>query len=172
MDEAEPFDWTPEVDLIKGLILPARVQVIPDYLDAARERASARSQMFIGAVIEDSGLAGEGLAALLRDDPQFAALFEAALGASARSAHEQRSGFLPGLLPRRPTTPRASTMPNLLRQPSVSLSRPTFVLWPSSLITRSTIPMPLALRPSSRAWRASGHARLGRRAGHREFSGL
>ena len=77
MDEAEPFDWTPEVDLVKGLILPARVQVILDYLDAANECASARSQMFIGAVIEDSGLAGEGLAALLRDDPQFAALFEA-----------------------------------------------------------------------------------------------
>lgn len=94
MDEAEPFDWTPEVDLVKGLILPARVQVILDYLDAARERASARSQMFIGAVIEDSGLAGEGLAALLRDDPQFAALFEAALGASARSAHEQKIRLL------------------------------------------------------------------------------
>jgi hypothetical protein len=32
MDEAEPFDWTPEIELVKGLLLPARVQVLLDYL--------------------------------------------------------------------------------------------------------------------------------------------
>jgi hypothetical protein len=70
------------------------VQVVLEYLDAARERASARSQMFIAAVIEDSGLNGEGLAAQLRDDPQLAALFETALAASIQSAHEQKIGLL------------------------------------------------------------------------------
>jgi hypothetical protein len=90
VDEAEPFDWTPEVDLVKGLIVPARVQVLLDYFDAARKRASARSQVFVHTVIEDSGLDGEGLAARLRDDAGFAALFEGALEAGMRSAHDQK----------------------------------------------------------------------------------
>ena len=94
VDEVEPFDWTPEIDLVKGLFLPTRVQVVLEYIDAARERASARSQMFIGAVIEGSGLDGENLAARLRDDPQLAALFETALAASVQSAHEQKIGLL------------------------------------------------------------------------------
>jgi hypothetical protein len=93
-DKAEPFDWSPEVDLVKGLVLPARIQVIMDYLDAARERASTRRQMFVGATIKDSGLAGRELAALLRDSPQFASLFESALDASARSVHEQKIRLL------------------------------------------------------------------------------
>lgn len=90
VDEAEPFDWTPEVDLVKGLLVPARVQVLLDYFDAARKRASARSQVFVHTVIEDSGLDGEGLAARLRDDAGFAALFEGALEAGMRSAHDQK----------------------------------------------------------------------------------
>jgi len=94
MDEAVPFDWTPEIDLVKGLMLPARVQVLLDYFDAARKRASARSQVFVHTVIEDSGLDGEDLAARLRDDAQFAALFEAALETGMRSAHDQKVQLL------------------------------------------------------------------------------
>lgn len=94
MDEAKPFDWAPEIDLVKGLLLPARVQVLLDYLDAARRRASARSQVFILNVIEDSGLDGEDLADRLRDDAKFAALFEAALEAGMRSAHDQKVQLL------------------------------------------------------------------------------
>jgi hypothetical protein len=94
MDEAKPFDWTPEINLFKGLLLPARVQVLLDYLDAARERASARSQVFVQTVIDDSGLNGEDLAVRLRDDAQFAALFEAALEAGMRSAHDQKVQLL------------------------------------------------------------------------------
>jgi hypothetical protein len=94
MGEAEPFDWTPEINLVKGLLLPERILVLLDYLDAARERASARSQVFVRAVIEDSGLDGEGLAARLRDDARFAALFEAALEAGMRSAHDQKIQLL------------------------------------------------------------------------------
>jgi hypothetical protein len=94
MDEAEPFDWTPEINLVKGLLLPERVQVLLDYLDAARKRASARSQVFVRTVVQDSGLDGEGLAARLRDDAEFAALFEAALEAGMRSAHDQKIQLL------------------------------------------------------------------------------
>ena len=94
VDDVEPFDWTPEIDLVKGLFLPARVQVVLEYLDAARERAAARSQMFIEAVMEDSALDGEGLAARLRDDPRLAALFETAHAASVQSAHEQKIRLL------------------------------------------------------------------------------
>jgi hypothetical protein len=94
MDEAEPFDWTPEINLVKGLLLPERVQVLLDYLDAARKRASARSQVFVRTVIEDSGLDGEGLAARLRDDAEFAALFEAALEVGMRSAHDRKVQLL------------------------------------------------------------------------------
>lgn len=94
MDQAEPFDWTPEVNLVKGLLLPARVQLLLDYLDAARKRASARSQVFVHTVIEDSGLDGEDLAARLRDDAEFAALFESALEAAMRSAHDQKVQLL------------------------------------------------------------------------------
>jgi hypothetical protein len=94
MEEAEPFDWTPEVNLVKGLLLPERVQVLLDYVDAARKRASARSQVFVRTVVEDSGMDGERLAARLRDDEQFAALFEAALEAGMRSAHDQKIQLL------------------------------------------------------------------------------
>lgn len=94
MGEVEPFDWTPEINLVKGLLLPERVQVLLDYFDAARKRASARSQVFVHTVIEDSGLDGEGLAARLRDDAEFAALFEAALDAGMRSAYDQKIQLL------------------------------------------------------------------------------
>jgi len=94
MDEAEPFDWTPEINLVKGLLLPERVQVLLDYFDAARKRASARSRVFVQTVIEDSGLDGEGLAARLRDDAEFAALFETALEAGVRSAHDRKIQLL------------------------------------------------------------------------------
>lgn len=94
MDEAQPFDWTPEIDLVKGLLLPARVQVLLDYLDAATRRASARSQVFVSTVIDNSGLDGEGLAARLRDNAEFAALFEGALEAGMRSAHDQKVQLL------------------------------------------------------------------------------
>jgi hypothetical protein len=94
VDEAEPFDWTPEVDLVKGLLVPARVQVLLDYFDVAKKRASARSQVFVHTVIQDSGLDGEGLAARLRDDAGFAALFEGALEAGMRSAHDQKVQLL------------------------------------------------------------------------------
>jgi hypothetical protein len=94
VDEVEPFDWTPEIDLVKGLVLPARAQVVLDYLDAARNRALARSQVFVRTVVEDSGLAGESVAARLCDDPRFAALFEMALDASTRSAHDQKVRLL------------------------------------------------------------------------------
>jgi hypothetical protein len=94
MDEVEPFDWTPEINLVKGLLLPERIQVLLDYLDAGRKRASARSQVFVQTVIENSGLDGEGLAARLRDDAGFAALFEAALEAGMRSAHDRKVQLL------------------------------------------------------------------------------
>jgi hypothetical protein len=94
MAEADPFDWTPEIDLVKGLVLPARVRVFLDYFDAARKRASARSQVFVHTVIEDSGLDGEDLTARLRDDAEFAALFEGALEAGMRSAHDQKVQLL------------------------------------------------------------------------------
>jgi hypothetical protein len=68
--------------------------VIQDYLEAARKRDLARSQLFIGTVMEGSGLAGEGLAARLSDDPEFAALFETSAEASARSAHDQKVRLL------------------------------------------------------------------------------
>lgn len=29
MDDAEPFDWTPEIDLVKSLLLPERVPGSP-----------------------------------------------------------------------------------------------------------------------------------------------
>jgi hypothetical protein len=54
--ELEVFDWSPEVDLVKGLLLPSRSQVVVDYMAAARRRASARSRLFVGAVVEGSGL--------------------------------------------------------------------------------------------------------------------
>jgi hypothetical protein len=42
MDEdAEPFDWTPEIDLVKGLLLPGRVQVVLDYMEACKNRLSS-----------------------------------------------------------------------------------------------------------------------------------
>lgn len=94
MNEVEPFDWSPEINLVKGLLLPSRVQVVLDYLEAARKRDLARSQLFIGTVMEGSGLAGERLAARLSEDPEFAALFETALEASARSAHDQKVRLL------------------------------------------------------------------------------
>jgi hypothetical protein len=88
VSEIEPFDWSPEVGLVKGLLLPARVQVMLDYLAAARKRAAARSRMFVSEVVENSGLDEGALAARLRDDPGFAALFETALESSAGSAHD------------------------------------------------------------------------------------
>lgn len=94
MDEPEPFDWTPEVNLVKGLLLPARAQVVLDYFDAARKRASVRGRVFVQTVLQDSGLDGEDLAARLRDDAEFAALFEAALDAGTRSAHDQKVRLL------------------------------------------------------------------------------
>lgn len=45
-------------------------------------------------MVENSCLDGEGLAARLRGDAQFAALFEAALEAGMRSAHEQKIQLL------------------------------------------------------------------------------
>ncbi len=88
VDEIEPFDWTPEVNLLKGF--DPRVGALVEYGRAFRARASARRQMFAQAVIEGSGLPPEDLAARLRDDEEFAALFETALDASARSAHKQK----------------------------------------------------------------------------------
>jgi hypothetical protein len=35
----ERFDWTPEIDLVKELLLPDRVQVLLDSFGAARKRA-------------------------------------------------------------------------------------------------------------------------------------
>jgi hypothetical protein len=46
--------------------------------------------VFVHTVIEDSSLDGEGLAARLRDDAEFAALFEGALEAGMPSAHDQK----------------------------------------------------------------------------------
>lgn len=94
MDDVEPFDWTPEIDLVKGLLFPSRVRLVLDYFDAARKRASARGQVFVHTVIEDSGVDGETLAARLRDDAEFAALFEASLETAARSAHDQKVRLL------------------------------------------------------------------------------
>jgi hypothetical protein len=59
MDGAEPFDWTPEINLVKGLLFPARVQVLLDYFDAARKGASARSRVFVQTVIEAAVLMGK-----------------------------------------------------------------------------------------------------------------
>jgi hypothetical protein len=50
--------------------------------------------MFVSTVIETSGLAAEALAARLRDDEDFASLFETALDAGTRSAYEQKLQLL------------------------------------------------------------------------------
>ena len=92
MDEMEPFDWSPEVNLVKGL--SPRVGAVLEYVRAARERSAARRRMFVSTVIEASGLDAEALATRLRDDEDFAALFETALDASARSAYEQKLSLL------------------------------------------------------------------------------
>ena len=94
MGDVEPFDWSPEVDLVKGLLLPARVQLVLDYLEAVSKRASARRRMFVRTVVDDGAFHAEDLAIRLRDDPEFAALFETALDASARSAHDVKVKLL------------------------------------------------------------------------------
>ena len=72
MDGVEPFNWTPEIDLVKGLLLPSCMGVVLDYFDAARKRASACDQELVHTVTEDSGAGGEALAARLRDDAESA----------------------------------------------------------------------------------------------------
>jgi hypothetical protein len=92
VNEKEPYYWTPEINLVKGL--SPRTGAVLEYVRAVRERSAARCRMFAGDVIDGSGLDADGLAARLRDDEQFAALFETALDASVRSADERKLRLL------------------------------------------------------------------------------
>jgi hypothetical protein len=86
MSEIEPFDWTPEIDLVKGL--SPRLGAVLQYAQAVSERTTVRRQMFVGAVLEDSNLATDEVIKHLHNDERLSALFETALEVAARSSYE------------------------------------------------------------------------------------
>jgi hypothetical protein len=88
VNEIEPFDWTPEVELVKGL--SPRLGAVLAYAQAVSERSTARRKMFVGAVLEDSSLGTDDLIRHLHDDERMSALFETALDAAARSTYETK----------------------------------------------------------------------------------
>lgn len=54
MSQIEPFDWKPEIELVKGL--SPRLGAVLQYVQAASKRSTARRRLFVGAVLEDSNL--------------------------------------------------------------------------------------------------------------------
>lgn len=85
---SEPFDWTPEVELVKGI--SPRLGAVLQYAQAVNERATARRQMFVGELLEDSGLEPDDVIKRLHEDERLSALFETALDTVARSAYESK----------------------------------------------------------------------------------
>jgi len=88
VDVIEPFDWTPEMDLIKGL--SPRTGAVLQYVQATRARAAARQRMFVSTVLNESALEADDLAERLQSDARLSALFETALDAAVRSADEAK----------------------------------------------------------------------------------
>jgi hypothetical protein len=88
MSEVEPFDWTPEVELVKGL--SPRLGAVLQYTQAVSRRATARRQLLVAAVLEDSELEADDFIKHLHNDERLSALFETALDAASRSAYESK----------------------------------------------------------------------------------
>jgi hypothetical protein len=88
MSEIEPFDWTPEVELVKGL--SPRLGAVLQYAQAVSQRATARRQILVAAVLEDSKLEAGDFIRHLHNDERLSALFETTLDAASRSAYESK----------------------------------------------------------------------------------
>jgi len=87
------MDLTPEIDLAKALA-GQRGGALIQYVQDFHRRRARRSQQFVSAVVEGTGLDGEQVLDLLTSNEELAALFETANHASQRTADENKIRLL------------------------------------------------------------------------------